>query len=349
MKYLFFLLMFLPYTIYAQIETVEIPAGSFKMGETSPFLVVISIPFLMGKYEVTQKQYSDVIGSNPSSFVLSDNHPVENVDWLDAIKFCNELSSKKGYELCYRIGTDSTWQCDFDKNGYRLPTEAEWEYACKAGTTTDYYSGTTESELATIAWYRNNSENKTHQVGLKVANAFGLYDMSGNVNEWCWDWHTENISGPIQDPRGPYSGIYKAVRGGSWSDGTSSCVSADRKNSKPTTKHNRLGFRIARTKVGSDVEDMNPKRVNLENHPNPFVQNTTISFTLDKLCNIELSIYDINGNLLKSLISGIYNSGDYKIEWDGTNYSGNEVTSGTYFYQLEVDNSLITKQLTILK
>ena len=241
-------------TTSGSIEMVEIPTGTFQMGEisiataTPVHTVNITKAFYMGKYEITQKQYADVIGSNPSSFAGNDSLPVEQVSWYDAVQFCNELSKKEGLEQCYTLEGVEEWRCDFDKKGYRLPTEAEWEYACRAGTLTDYYSGTTESQCASIAWYDHNSNSTTHPVGQKIANKFGLYDMSCNVYEWCWDWLSSYVAGSFDDPTGPNNGSYRVIRGGSWYNDAPNCCSAYRNFNFSDTRNSLNGFRVVRTK-----------------------------------------------------------------------------------------------------
>jgi formylglycine-generating enzyme required for sulfatase activity len=242
-------------TSMLNLEMVEVPAGSFLMGDSTiapPAAPVHSVnitkSFYIGIYEITQKQYYDVIGSNPSFFEGKDDNPVEQVNWEDAVRFCNELSKKEGLDLCYTLESGSIWRSDFNKKGYRLPTEAEWEYACRAGTLTKYYSGTTESQLASIAWYSGNSDAKTQSVGQKDANKFGLYDMSGNVWEWCWDWSSDYKSGNFDDPTGPDSGTLRVLRGGSWKDYASACSSAFRYEYLPSYRFQSIGFRVVKTK-----------------------------------------------------------------------------------------------------
>lgn len=208
----------------------QIPAGSFMMGsngghydEQPIHQVTISKPFYLGIYEVTQEQWQLIMGDNPSAF-KGLKRPVESVSWHDAQEFCRRLSRKEG-------GT------------YRLPTEAEWEYAARAGAETAFYWGNTVSEEH--AWYVGNSKGQTQPVGLKKPNAWGLYDMSGNVWEWCEDRFRSYSAEAVVDPVGSES-ILNVLRGGGWSAGFEYCRLADRTNSKPALKTNNLGFRIVK-------------------------------------------------------------------------------------------------------
>jgi formylglycine-generating enzyme required for sulfatase activity len=241
---------------------VLIPSGTFQMGNTGTYSgnsnekpvhsVTISRDFLMSKYEVTQKKYEEVMGTNPSSF-KGDKLPVETVSWYEAVDFCNKLSEKEGLQPCYSGSSDAI-VCDWNANGYRLPTEAEWEYACKAGSTTDFYNGNLiypdysplDPNLDNIGWYYGNSGNTTKEVGLKTPNNFGLYDMSGNVWEWCWDWYSSYTNTAVTDPTGPTGGSYRVSRGGSWLNNANRCRSAYR-NDTPELRDYRLGFRVVST------------------------------------------------------------------------------------------------------
>ncbi len=249
-----------------------IPAGTFRMGnitdhpdgdsiEIPVHDVTITRPFLMSRTEVTQETYQAVMGSNPSWFKGPDL-PVELVTWYEAVEFCNELSRLEGLDTCYS-GSAANIVCDFTARGYRLPTEAEWEYACRAGTETDFYTGNMtvanglDPALDRAGWYYDNSSSpahrgSTHPVGEKEPNAFGLYDMHGNALEWCWDWYADEYyaSSPAHDPRGPASGNARVFRSGSFDLSAKSCRSASRVSLDPDLRSNGRyfgGFRVVRT------------------------------------------------------------------------------------------------------
>jgi formylglycine-generating enzyme len=183
--------------------------------------------------------------------------PSRRVTWYEAVEYCNELSRQEGLDPCYS-GSGASILCDFTANGYRLPTEAEWEYACRAGTETDFHTGNMthsgsspiDPALDRAGWYGGNSGSTTHPVGEKEPNAFGLYDMHGNVYEWCWDWYAGNYyaSSPAEDPRGPASGSDRVVRGGSWHyNALATAVPRYRGYLYPDNRNYSLGFRLVRT------------------------------------------------------------------------------------------------------
>jgi formylglycine-generating enzyme required for sulfatase activity len=231
-----------------------LPAGEFQMGsaesddEKPRHLVTISRPFYVGTYPVTQREYLQIARKNPSRFSSGDRLPVETVSWFDAVAFCNALSQKEGLAPFYAINGQSVEVPDWNGPGYRLPTEAEWEYACRAGTTTRFSFGDEEYALGQYVWYSANSGRQTHPVGEKKPNAFGLHDMLGNVWEWCWDGYDAGYyaRSPAEDPRGPDEAANRVFRGGGWSRVPRVARSAYRFWCEPGGRHGSLGFRVAR-------------------------------------------------------------------------------------------------------
>ncbi len=197
---------------------VRLPAGRFLMGDANEIdasVHEVSISaFYIDKYLVTQEQYERVMKGNPSRW-KGTNNPVEQVRWSDAVRFCNARSQLGGLQPCYDL---KTWTCNFEANGYRLPTEAEWEYACRAGATTAYFFGDDPSKLGEYAWFEKNAGGRPRPVGLKRPNAWGLFDMCGNVWEWANDFYGVDYypASPRLDPRGPDQGKTKVVRGGAF-------------------------------------------------------------------------------------------------------------------------------------
>ena len=241
---------------YMPEDFVMVEGGSFQMGSNSgdsderPVHEVTVSDFAIGKYEVTQEQWKAVMGSNPSNWKGTEL-PVESVSWYDAVEFCNELSKLEGREPAYIInGTNVT--CDFSKNGFRLPTEAEWEYAARGGKESKGYTYAGSDTVEDVAWYLSDSSSwydsdrssRTHPVGQKQANELGLYDMSGNVLEWCWDWIGNYSSSRQSDPTGPLSGSRRVLRGGSWIYNASYSRVANRKDYEPVTSFRSNGFRL---------------------------------------------------------------------------------------------------------
>jgi formylglycine-generating enzyme required for sulfatase activity len=227
--------------------------------------------FYMLRYEVTQGQFRRLMGYNPSHFSsCGANCPVEQVNWHEACAYANALSRSRGMEECYDCkGSGRGVRCDakaqyrgsnyYNCSGYRLPTEAEWEYAARAGTSTAFYSGGIthtgfdcgrDANLDKIGWYCGNSGNKTHPVGRKQANAWGLYDMAGNVWEWVYDRYQDSYSGlPNVDPVGPNSGSYRVYRGGSYAYYALYCRAASRIRFRvtPGYRYWYLGLRFLRS------------------------------------------------------------------------------------------------------
>ncbi len=212
-----------------------LPAGQFVMGsdqreaDKRTHQVTLTKPFYVGIHEVTQEQYEKVMGTNPSGFKGPQN-PVEQVSWEDAVEFCRKLSELPEEKAAGRV--------------YRLPTEAQWEYACRAGTTTEYSFGNDAESLGEYSWFFANSGGKTHAVGQKLPNAWGLYDMHGNVFEWCMDRYGDYPRGSVTDPVGASSGSNRVCRGGSWIYAAEGCRSAIRKRDYPSDRNDDYGFRV---------------------------------------------------------------------------------------------------------
>jgi len=212
---------------------VYIQGGSFDMGSNDgndiekPVHRVTVSSFYMGKYQVTQGQWRSLMGNNPSYFQNCDDCPVENISWYHVQDFIDMLNKKTG-------------------KTYRLPKEAEWEYASRGGNSSRGYTYSGSNELHHIAWFDDNSRNKTHPVGQKQANELGLYDMSGNVWEWCQDWYGSDYyaNSPTENPPGPATGSFRVSRGGGFDNPAQFCRVACRGASSPEVRDGRLGFRL---------------------------------------------------------------------------------------------------------
>lgn len=228
----------------------DIPAGTFAMGSDNdgaspPHQVTLSA-FAMQETDVTQEQYLAVMDTNPSHFdtgMGASLRPVESVTWFNAVQFCNALSALSGLTAVYDT---SAWTADLSKTGYRLPTEAQWEYACRAGSTTEYWWGPDTNGMGARTWWYGNSDGQTHPVATKLANAYGLYDMPGNVWQWCNDWYEPYTAGAAINPTGAATGRCRILRGGAWDyysyDGIRS---AWRSGVIPVYRVDSLGFRVA--------------------------------------------------------------------------------------------------------
>jgi formylglycine-generating enzyme required for sulfatase activity len=227
-------------------KMILIPAGeeTFTMGAGDGWSddtlqeVTLSSDFYLSKYPVTQADYEEITGETPSYF-SGPHRPVEQVSWYDAVRYCNARSSAEGREPVYDT---AGWEADFSKNGYRLPTEAEWEYAAQGGRGYEY--GTDDGTLDHTKANYSEEIGETTDVGSYPANPFGLYDMAGNVWEWVNDWYGDYSADPVTDPTGPVSGSNRVGRGGSWGHSAPYCGVANRGSSSPDGRSGILGFRV---------------------------------------------------------------------------------------------------------
>ena len=248
---------------------VLVDGGKFMMGKEGleidemPARMVTVSSFFIGRTEVTQAQWKAVVGSNPQDF-RGDDFPVATVNWYEAVQFCNMLSEQEGLDAVYRIdkmledpGNQSrydlqkwTVSCDWSANGFRLPTEAEWEYAARGGKSSKEFEYAGGNDEGDVAWFSDNSDDGTHPVGTKKPNELGLYDVSGNVWEWCWDWSDAAYYGKGENtnPRGPQSGEIRAFRGGGWGDEAAELRSENRGGTGPDKDMDDVGFRVVRSR-----------------------------------------------------------------------------------------------------
>ncbi len=239
------------------VEMLLIPGGTFRMGSDSgqadeaPVHDVELSPFAMDRHEVTQDQLAKLYIPDPSQF-KGDRHPVHQMRWSDAAEFCNERSKKEGLKPCYDA---VTLECDFEASGYRLPTEAEWEYACRAGASNDRDCGFDggASKLTSHAYFAENAGKKAHPVGMRKPNRWGIHGMYGNVSEWCHDVYAKDYyakSAP-KNPRGPAAGKHRVLRGGNFTTSRDACQPTHRSHDTPGIvdacfNRNTYGFRCVR-------------------------------------------------------------------------------------------------------
>lgn len=247
-----------------ETDLIQVKGGTFKMGsktsDTSAELdeqkehSVTLNTFEISKFEITVWEWKQFIKANKMKMPIKpswgwqDNYPINGITWNEAIAYCNWLSTKEKLQPCYSK-KGPNFVCNFKANGYRLPTEAEWEFAAKGGTNSKGFRYSGSDKLEDVAWYKANSNGQPHTVGTKLPNELGIYDMSGNVWEWCWDWYNKDFYKLEKgdNPKGPEMGERRTVRGGSWDSKSNYVRPANRISTIPSKTHEFYGFRIART------------------------------------------------------------------------------------------------------
>ena len=257
------------------LDMVLVEGGTFEMGsdigesDEKPVRSISIKDFYIGKYEVTQSQWVAIMDNIPSKYYQNKNDslPVMWVNWYDAIEFCNKMSVIEKLEECYSVDKNKkdpdnyhqfdslkyTIICNFEANGYRLPTEAEWEYAAKGGLQSNNYTYSGSNNIDEVGWYRKNSKGSdygtTHYIGEKKPNELGIYDMSSNLSEWCWDWYSEKSYTECSNtnPIGCLNGKSRVVRGGNFTDFAKECRVVNRHCNYPQNGYFSLGFRVVRS------------------------------------------------------------------------------------------------------
>jgi formylglycine-generating enzyme required for sulfatase activity len=374
----------------AQVSTsgmVGLTGGTFQMGSNSgndigasPQHQVTVGGFFIDKTEITYEQWTDVrtwalahgyldlvTGRNGYNGTGA-NQPVTEVNWYDMLKWCNARSEKNGLVPVYYMsntltnvyrtgelafGSDAVrWTA----NGYRLPTEAEWEFATRGGTKSQGFTYSGSNTVENVAWYYSNSLLITHPVATKEPNEVGLYDMSGNVWERCWDWYGTYDTSPQTDPVGPSSGPSRTIRGGAFENIglTSYCRVASRCNDNllsgaPSTRAMNLGFRCVSLQPLTSVssrEEGNAliREFSLEqNYPNPFNPSTLIRYSVPRTVQVSIKVFNALGRQVASLVNEQKSPGNYQVQWNAN------LTSGIYFYRLQAGESVVTKKMILVK
>src|SRR5882724_1896633 len=254
----------------SDVEMVSLPGGEFLMGsergnpDEAPVHKVRVSAFLIDKFEVTHQMFTKAQSPNPSHWQDNPKKPVERVRWRDAKQYCNERSLLEGLKPCYNEKT-SDWDCDYSANGYRLPTEAEWEYACRAGTDQPYDFGQPD-KLRQYGWLGENSDQQTHPCGQKKPNGFGIHDLYGNVSEWCEDVYSPTYykTSEAVDPRGPANSgkdVKRVIRGGSWKSSPAQCRVSARQgeqtgDSDACFSTDYCGFRCVRRATPEELQQL---------------------------------------------------------------------------------------------
>jgi formylglycine-generating enzyme required for sulfatase activity len=316
--------------------------GSALYAASQPVHTVEISPFWMDSTEVTQKHFKEITGMNPSADQSSTSKPVNYLTWFDAIFYCNARSKITELDTVYsytaQLGTPGNGsvmagvEIHYDRNGFRLPTEAEWEYACRGSTETKYYWGDDITEIGSYAWYNINSMGFVHEVGLKTPNKYGLYDMAGNVWEWANDYYSSIYYSysPPKDPTGPSDGSNKVIRGGSKGSASDYLGSANRPISlPPSSRYNDVGFRtvVRQNSTGfrGGVPDRGTKEIKITSQKGKII----IDITGPGPGVMDIRAYDLKGRLVKVLYKGEMKAGINAIHY------GDQLTESIYILNIK--------------
>lgn len=352
-------------------EMISVNGGTFIMGDSIQAQASAAHPvtlssFFIGKYEVTQAEWLAIMESNPSVNAGNLKKPVDNISWYDALVYCNKRSLAENLTPCYTISNstnpadwgnvptsvNSTWNaatCNWSAKGYRLPTEAEWEFAARGGNYSNGFMFPGSDNSDSVGWTLLIAGSSTHPVGKKAPNELGIYDMTGNVWEWNWDWSDGYYSPEAQtNPTGAVSSSYngRSNRGSSYMAHNFYARVYDRNWWQPQGKGKFSGLRLASS---LDVTAIGENNLQLsstlaQNYPNPFNPLTTINFSIKEAGNVKLVVMNAKGETVATLMNNSIAAGIHSVNFDGSGFN-----SGVYFYQLKTANSSVTKKMLLVK
>lgn len=365
-------------TISSDTLMVRVAGGTFQMGSGSmsifeqPVHSVTLSSYSIDITEVTFAKwtavrdwglthgYTDLRPGANGYNTSAPNQPVVEVNWWDAIKWCNARSEMEGISPVYYTDSNKTEiyrtgdisltnnSVDRSSDGYRLPTEAEWEFAAIGGNLSNGYTYSGGNNIDSVGWYTDNSNSMTHPVKSLLPNELGIYDMSGNAAERCWDRNGDYTTESQTDPLGPVAGPMRCDRGGHFGSFAIVTVSKHRSFGVMNDGSANFGFRCVRGSVSTDIDNNEHSSIRSfeleQNYPNPFNPSTLIKYSIPNGCFVKLKVFDVIGNQIATLVSEEKAAGEYIVE-----FNSNNISSGIYFYRLESEGKFITEQMLLIK